>query len=45
MSKDEAKQEQPTAAGPSADAPAAAKSERRQAVNPPVTPGGAVTQG
>ena len=45
MSKDEAKQEPTTAAGPSADAPAAAKSERRQAANPPVTPGGAVTQG
>ena len=42
MSKDEAKQELTTAAGPSADAPAAAESERRQAANPPVTPGGAV---
>ena len=45
MSNDEAKQEPPTAAGPSPDAPAAAESEPPQAAKPPVAPGGAVIPG
>jgi hypothetical protein len=42
MSNDEAKQEPTTAAGPSPDAPTAAETKLRQAVKPPVAPGGAV---